>query len=70
MRFVSDKNLWSAWGWRFTMKECAVGERDVSITGLPGSEGPQARSSAPRAPKPEGGRGRAPAVSKAMNGGG
>lgn len=34
IRFVSDKNLWSAWGWTFIMKECAVGERNVYIEGL------------------------------------
>lgn len=34
IRFVSDENLWSARGWKFTMKERAVGEGDVSVEGL------------------------------------
>lgn len=51
IRFVSDKNLWSAWGWTFIMKECAVGERNVYIEGLLWS---LATSMAQRAPHPEG----------------
>lgn len=33
IRFVSDQNLWSAWGGKFIRKECAISEGNVYIEG-------------------------------------
>lgn len=53
MSFVSNKSLWSARGWKFTQKECVLGERKGHTEGPLGLKGPSAVNTAPRVPGPD-----------------